>query len=160
VTPAAVDAIITAVGREPHDRAELATALDQLRETVRHDREGKLPNLKRVRKALKAAESVILSTRLCWSLEAGIAALLDEIRRLEAEYSGPKLSLTDFMCGYWLPKLFARQFDKRATTTRNGAYVRFAGACLKPLGLKAKPETIIRSLTAVRKAQLPHVGEK
>jgi hypothetical protein len=152
VTPAAVDAIIAAVGREPRDRAEFAAALDQLQETVRHDREGKLPNLKRVRKALEAAESVIHSTRLCWSLEPGIAALIDEIRRLEAEYGGPKLSLTDFLCGYWLPKLYARQFGGKATTTRNGTYVRFAGACLKALGLSLSPETIIRSLTAVKKA--------
>jgi hypothetical protein len=152
VTPAAIEAIITAVGKESRDRAELAAALDRLRETVRHDREGKLPNLKRVRKALEAAESVIRSTRLCWSLEPGIAALLDEIRRLEAEHSGPKLSLTDFMCGYWLPKLYARQFSGKATTTRNGAYVRFAGACLKALGQKIAPETIVRSLTAVKKA--------
>jgi hypothetical protein len=152
MTPTAVDAIIAAVGREPRDRADLAAALDQLQETVRHDREGKLPNLKRVRKALEAAESIIHSTRLCWSLEPGIAALLDEIRRLEAEYGGRKLSLTDWLCGYWLPKLFNLQFGGRATTTRNGAYVRFAGASLKALGRKTAPETIVRSLTAVKKA--------
>jgi hypothetical protein len=83
------------------------------------------------------------------------------MRRLDEEYGGPKLNLTDFLCGYWLPKLFARQFRGKATTTRNGAYVRFAGACMEALGRKTAPETIIRSLTAVKKAQLPHdVGEK
>lgn len=87
MTPAAVDTIIAAVGREPRDRAELAAALDRLQETVRHDREGKHPNLKlkRVRKALKAADEVIRSTPLMWKLEPGIIALLTELCLLEKE---------------------------------------------------------------------------
>ena len=160
MTPAAVDAIIAAVGKKPHDRAKLAVFLNRLQDIVRVNREAKSPSLKRIRKAIEEAAKMIDFNPAARRLEPGIAAILDDARHLEAasKKMGRGLSFTDYLCGQLLRELFVFQFGK-ATTARNGTYVKFAVAALGALGQKGGPETIVRSITACKKARSDH-GEQ
>jgi len=118
------------------------------------------PNLKKLRKAIEEVARLVDSDPAARSLAPKIAAILDEARRLEVVSKRRKLSFTDFMCGMMLPRIFAIKYGTRITTARNGAYVKFAAAMLEAIGRKRSPGTIIRSMTAVKKACANQVGKK
>jgi hypothetical protein len=147
MTPEALDHIIAAVGKEPADRAKLATHLNQVQSIIRQVRGTKRHTLKSIRKAFEEVAVMVETNPAARSLAPEIAAILDKARHLEAESKGRQLSLTDYLCGVVLPYIFEEQFG-RATTARNGKYVKFANAALG-----ARPETIIRSMTAAKWAK-------
>src|SRR5262249_13157446 len=130
---------------------KLSTVQDWLREIINPSPTP--PSLKQIRKVLERAARRVAANPAAESLTPEIAVILDKARRREAaSKKGRRLSHTDLLCGLMLPKLFERQFATRATTARNGKYVKFALAYLETLGLNTEAETIIRSMSAVKKA--------
>jgi hypothetical protein len=151
VTPETIDTIIAAVGIEPHDRRRLGVLLEQLRGIIRFRRETKTYNLISIRKAIEGVARMVESNIDARSLEPGIAAALDEARRLETD--GRRLSLMDQIRGQALAELFIVQFGIRPTAAPHGRYVKFAVAALKAIGEEGTPGTVVRSLTAVRRVR-------
>jgi hypothetical protein len=159
MTPEAIDTIIAAVGRPPAERAKLAAHLNSVHSTIRHYRKTKRHSFKSIRTAIEKVASMVDANPVAReALAPELAAILEKACRLEAasKAKGRGLSFTTFLCGQMLPWIFEEYFGARATTARNGEYVKFAVAALKALGEKGEPETIIRSMTAQGWAKTPY----
>jgi len=112
-------------------------------------------SLKSVRKAVEKAATAINSNSLAKEASKGIAdldKLCSELRRLEAVPKGRRPSLIEYLAGSSLPVIYELEFRTKPTPTRDGSFVKFAGAALEAFGLRCSPETIIKGLTAFRKA--------
>jgi hypothetical protein len=109
MTPEEIDTIIAAVDIEPRDRRQLNVLLERVRLMIPSWRENKTNSygLTSLRQAIEEVARMVESNPDAISLEPGIAAVIDEARRLEAV--GRRLSVMDVVRGSLLAQLFELQ---------------------------------------------------
>jgi hypothetical protein len=159
---AAIDKIVAATKKQPDDSAALAKDLDGAHVMFVHLDQHTQPrqprtganSLKNIRKDAEKLTAAINSNSLVKEAlkEFDFDKLCGVLRHLEAANKGRHPSLTEYLAGELLPAIYERRFRAKPTVTRDGPFIKFAGAALAALNVSCSPETIVKGLTRFRRA--------